>query len=97
MPGVPKQQPATSAAIVVLSGPNRVLIIFRQPHQQHPVPPNLIAPKPLKTQELAPRKTRERLCTKTAGRCRLKLASVSACEHPTTQTGDAGYCPVFTG
>jgi hypothetical protein len=43
MPGTEKQpHPQVAAGIagpVVLSGPNRVLIAYLQPHQQDPFPP----------------------------------------------------------
>ena len=78
-----KQQPlAPQDHTVVLSGPNRVLIISRQPHRHQPFPPT---PSP---------KGCSRVLGVPAVAAR-KLASVSAIEHPTTTCGQCGLLDDF--
>ena len=75
-----QQPPVPQDHTIVLSGPNRVLIIFHQPHR-----PSRSVP------------TRRPAVLGSVGRCRRKLASVSACEHPTTTSGQCGLLSRFHG
>ena len=80
MPGTEGNNPQLTLLSVVLSGPNRVLIISYQPHR-----PSRSVP------------TRRPAVLGSVGRCRRKLASVSACEHPTTTYGQCGLLNQFLG